>query len=508
MTILQPDAWNVVGQQQPRVLWTPSGAVSSAGPEVSELAANAGLILDEWQQFSLYWGLAERADGKYAASDVGICVSRQNGKGSILEAVELGDLFLLDTELTIHSAHLFKTSKEAQLRLEQLIEGDPELDRYFSSHRGKTWHSTGQEGLELYRDGKKRRLFFTTRTKGGGRGLTGDRVIIDEAMYYYPEQDAALRPTLSARPNPQVWLTGSAGTQESVMFGKMRRNALKGASPRLFWAEWSINGHSDLCPHDCTEHDSDTDLNSLAKANPGLGKRITVEFIETSERPMMDRKMFRIERLGVGDWPVDDEGWLIISEPHWRARQDDYASAGHPMVFGVDTSPDKDFSAITVAGPYGNGLRTLEITQQTEILSDYRPGVDWVVPRIKELSKRWKAPFVINKASQAGLYIPELEKAGVKLILPSNRDYYQGCGDLYANVVPRSGMTPTLVHRGQAGLTSAVAGAIKKDVGDMWMWDRRNAVTDITPLVSGTLAWWGLSMRLAKPPPKPKAAWG
>lgn len=504
----QPYELNAEGRQQPRVLWLPSGIVSSAGPEVTELSANAGLILDEWQQFCLYYGLAERADGKYAASDIGICVSRQNGKGSILEAVELGDLFLLDTELTIHSAHLFKTSKEAQLRLEQLIEGDPDLDRYFSSHQGKTWHSTGQEGLELVRDGKKRRLFFTTRTKGGGRGLTGDRVIIDEAMYYYPEQDAALRPTLSARPNPQVWLTGSAGTQESVMFGKMRRNALKGASPRLFWAEWSIDGHSDLCHPQCTDHDPDEGLESLAKANPGLGKRITVEFIETSERPMMDRAMFRIERLGVGDWPVDDEGWLLISEPHWTARKDENAAPQVPLVFGIDTSPNKDFSAITVAGQVGDGNRLVEITQFSEMLSDHRPGVDWVVPRVKELYKRWKAPFVINKAHQAGLYVTELEKAGVKLMFPTMREYQQACGDFYANVVPKPGMTPTLVHRGQGGLNAAVAGAVKKDVGDVWMWDRRNTIADITPLVSGTLAWWGLSERLAKPPPKPKAAWG
>lgn len=473
-----------------------------------ELAADSGLILDEWQQFCLYYGLAERADGKYSASDIGICVSRQNGKGSILEAVELADLFLLDTQLTIHSAHLFKTSKEAQLRLEQLIEASPDLDRYFSSHKGKTWHSAGQEGIELERDGKKRRLFFVTRTKGGGRGLTGDRVIIDEAMYYYPEQDAALRPTLSARPNPQVWLTGSAGVQESVMFGKMRRNAIKGASPRLFWAEWSIDGHSELCHAECTDHDPDEGTESLAKANPGLGKRITVEFIETSERPMMDHKMFRIERLGVGDWPTTDEGWLLIPEAHWMARRDENAAAQAPFVFGVDTSPDKDFSAITVAGVVGDGNRVVEITQKTEILSDHRPGCDWVVPRIIELHKKWKAPFVINKSHQAGLYVDDLEKAGVKLIFPTMREYQQGCGDLFANVVPRPGMTPTLVHRGQSGLTTAVAGAVKKEVGDVWMWDRKSAVTDITPLVSGTLAWWGLSKRLAKPPPKPKAAWG
>lgn len=484
--------------------------MTSSGPEVVELAADSGLILDEWQQLCLYYGLAERADGIYAAADVGIVVSRQNGKGSILEALELADLFLLDTELTIHSAHVFETSKEAQQRLELLIESSPDLDRYFSSHGGKTWHATGQEGMQLHRDGKKRRLKFKTRTKSGGRGLTGDRVIIDEAMYYFPEQDAALRPTLSARPNPQIWLTGSAGNAESVMFGKMRRNALKGLSPRLFWAEWSIDGHSDLCSADCTAHDPDDTLESLARANPGLGTRITVEFIETSERPNMDKDMFRIERLGAGAWPPDEDGWVVIPEPAWMARLDENCAAQAPFVFAIDTAPDKSMSAITVAGPNGDGNRVVEITQVSEMLSDHRPGVDWVVPRAKELAKKWKAPFVINKGTQAGMYVDELEKAGVRLMHPTNQDYSLGCGDFYVSVVPRSGMTPILLHRGQPTLTTAIAGAVKKDVGggNVWQWDRKSAVTDITPLVSATLAWWGLAKVLAKPPPRPKAAWG
>lgn len=513
MTSWRSDEPTAVGEQQPRILWTPSGLVSSSGPEVVELAADAGLILDEWQQLCLYFGLGERADGKYAASDVGIVVSRQNGKGSILEAVELGDLFLLDTELVIHSAHLFETSKEAQLRLENLIEGSPDLDRYFSSHGGRAWHAAGQEGLELVRDGKKRRLKFKTRTKGGGRGLTGDRVIIDEAMYYYADQDAALRPTLSARPNPQMWLTGSAGTKESTMFGKMRAVALKGTGGRLFWAEWSIDGCSDLCPPDCTDHDPEDErqgrerlILSYAKANPGLGTRISVEHIE-GERAMMDRDMFRIERLGVGDWPTEDDAWAVISEEAWAARTDETAQPEQPFVFALDVSPDKSSAAITVAGHTSDQRTCVEITHEG-VVYDHRPGTNWVVKRCVELWKRWKRPFVIDKGTQAGAFVLELEKAGVKLIHPTAREYAQGCGMVYSAVVPKRGNTPTLVHHGQPGMTTAVAGATKRDLADVWAWDRKNSTTDITPLVSATLAWWGLAQITHKPKPKPKAAWG
>lgn len=473
---------------------------------MTELAREAGLFLDPWQRLCLKYGLAERADGTYAASDVGICVARQNGKGSILEAVELGDLFLLDTELCIHSAHLFETSKEAQVRLLNLIEACPSLDRDFVRFKGKSWQAAGQEGIEVTRDGKKRRLKFKTRTKGGGRGLSGDRVIIDEAMYYVAEQDAALRPTLSARPNPQMWLTGSAGTKESTMFGKMRSQALKKDAPRLFWAEWSIDGCNALCMDDCDEHDPVDQESSYAKANPGLGIRLTTEHIE-GERRMMDPDMFTIERLGNGDWPSEDDAWAMIPEDVWWDRHDALSAPQAPFCFAIDVTPDKAWASIAVVGAAGDGRIAAEITSEGTVI-DHRQGTNWLVRRCVELHKRWKAPFVLDKGAQAGAFVDRLEAAGVKLIFPTMREYAQGCGMVYSSIMPRKGNTPDFIHRGQVSLTNAVAGAVKRDLADVWAWDRRNASSDISPLVAVTLAWWGYHKLTDKPKPRPRSAWG
>jgi hypothetical protein len=81
----------LVGRQTPRVCSVPP-YVSSAGREAVELAALAGLELDEWQAFVLEHALGERADGRWAAFEVGVLVPRQNGKGGILEARELAGL--------------------------------------------------------------------------------------------------------------------------------------------------------------------------------------------------------------------------------------------------------------------------------------------------------------------------------------------------------------------------------------------------------------------------------
>jgi len=86
----------------------------SAGAEAVAIARSAGLILDPWQEFVLHHGLGRRtAGGRRSAS---VCVPRQNGKGGIIEALELAALFVFKDRLVTRSAHEFATSREALFR--------------------------------------------------------------------------------------------------------------------------------------------------------------------------------------------------------------------------------------------------------------------------------------------------------------------------------------------------------------------------------------------------------
>jgi hypothetical protein len=87
-TLLESAPPDLVGEQRPRICHVPE-YVSSAGEEAVDLAAMAGLYLDPWQQFELAHSLGERADGKWAAFEVGTVIPRQNGKDAMLEAREL-----------------------------------------------------------------------------------------------------------------------------------------------------------------------------------------------------------------------------------------------------------------------------------------------------------------------------------------------------------------------------------------------------------------------------------
>ena len=137
---------------------------STSGEEAVELAASAGLFLDPWQIDAVFDLLGEDASGRWAATSGGLICPRQNGKGSIIEALELAWMFLCDVDLIFHSAHLFATASDAYARLKLLIQNTSDLHRQVRSYS----ESHGQEGITL-RNGK--RIRFVTRSKSGGRGF-------------------------------------------------------------------------------------------------------------------------------------------------------------------------------------------------------------------------------------------------------------------------------------------------------------------------------------------------
>jgi hypothetical protein len=166
---------------------------------------------------------ASAPDGKWAAFEVGVEVAAQNGKGAILEARELAGLFLLGERLIIHSAHQFDTSLEAFRRLLCLIEDTPDFDRRVQ----RVSRSHGEEGIELK---NRQRIRFRTRTKGGGRGFSGDCLILDEAMILPESAHGALLPTLSARPNPRSGTRARPSTRTSTRRHRLRASASAASS--------------------------------------------------------------------------------------------------------------------------------------------------------------------------------------------------------------------------------------------------------------------------------------
>jgi hypothetical protein len=471
-----------VGVQEPSFRSAPKYKVSK-GREAIEIAASVGLDLDPWQQMALEIGGGCKPDGKWAAFEVGGMVSRQNGKGGILEARELAGLFCWGERLIIHSSHEFATSMEAFLRMEELLEGSADLSRQIKSIS----RSHGSEGYVL-KTGQ--RLRYRTRTKGGGRGFTGDTLMLDEAMDLPEMFHGALLPTLSGRSiegNPQVWYMGSAVDQlvheHGIVFARVRERGLTGKDPSLAYFEYSVDRREKGDPLPFTpDRVSDEllgDEEAWAEANPGLGIRISASHI-AKELRSMDSRTFAVERLGVGDWPATDgSSQAVIDLETWKALTDTDSVITGSVCFAFDVTPDRSASSICVAGKRDDGLEHVEVV-------DHRRGTGWVVPRLVELQAAHEpSAFVCDGKGPAGSLIRELEEFGIEPVTVTANEHANACGLLF-DLVEQDGLR----HLGTVELTAAVKGAAKRPLGDAWAWSRRSSVVDISPLVGCTLSLW------------------
>jgi phage terminase large subunit-like protein len=451
-------AGRVFGIQTPRVSSVPDSPWS-LGEDAVQLAATAGLHLDPWQETVLVGAMGESEPDKWAAFEVGLIVSRQNGKGSILEARELHALYLEpQTKLILHSSHEFKTAAEGFLRVKSLIDNTDALRRRVKSIRT----SHGEEGIELL-DGS--RLRFVARSTGSGRGFSGDLVILDEAYALSAAAMAALMPTLSARPNPQIWYTSSAGMPHSDQLRRVRDRGRSTTPGRLAYFEWSAHEEVSL-----------DDREAWRQANPALGHRIQLDFIETERVALPDNEFAR-ERLGI--WP-DDGSAAVISGKVWDALADPESRPGDRLVFAADAAPDRGSAAIA-----SSGMRT-DDRIHTKVV-DHRPGMGWVVKRLVDLNNRYRpAAILLDPSGPIGSIIAELAENGIEPVLVSAREMAQACGVFHDDAV-----NDRLRHTGQDVLAAALRSATTRPLGDAWVWHRRESTDDISPLVASTLAVHG-----------------
>jgi hypothetical protein len=470
-------AERLVGSQRPRSLWIPPYATSSGDEALEVCALVPGLKFDPWQEFVLRESLGERPDGKWAALEVGLEVSRQNGKGGFLEGRQLTGVFLLEERLQIHTAHQFDTSLEAFGRLLELIESTPDFDREVM----RVVKSHGEEGIEFR---GKRRIRFRTRTGGGGRGFSGDVLYLDEAMIVSEAMHGALFPVLSARPNPQIIYTGSAVDQleheHGRVFARIRERGLAGGDPSLAWFGWgqcpSGPDEEPVLPDTEAAEQLLDDPEVWAASNPGLGIRISPDFI-AAERRSLSARNFAVERLGIGDWPEpeDDENDLF-DMVEWSELRDRESKVQAPAL-AVDVSPDRSWASISAA----------DSEERVELVERKR-GARWVIARLGELVKDHGVEVVVlDGRGPAAAFQEEIEEEiGIEVTVTSTADFTQACSGFFDAV--KEG---TLRHGGQPELDAAVKGAKTRPLGEAWAFSRKKSDIDITPLVSGALARWG-----------------
>lgn len=492
MSLISSDSGVRTGSQRPRIESCPLYS-STAADDAIDLAALAGLFLDPWQEHVLRGALGEKRNGKWSAFRVGLVVPRQNGKNALLEARELAGLFLFGEKRIIHTAHEVKTARESMLSLmnrmkavpdlmEQVLGFEGDLDRDFSGMK------VGNDPSITLKNGNK--ISYAARSKGSGRGFTGDLIVLDEAYALKLDELAAMLPTMAAKSiegNPQVWFTSSAGMPESDLLDSMRQDGIRKRSDRLAYFEWSAEDDAAV-----------DDVDAWYQANPGLGIRISEQYVRDELETLVSEsgsdEQFKRERLGI--W-AKLGGESVFTAGRWDALREEGSRPGDRLVFSVDVSPNRDSASIGLLSFRDDGLVHAELIENMV-------GTSWVSPKLTQLRDKWDpAAIVAIAGSQAESLIPAWKRDGVRVRLIKFSEYVQACGLFYDMVVDGK-----LRHLGDPIVAAAVDGAKQAWRADQasWYWSRKHSDVDITSLVALTVGVAGLEQKTGRLSGNPRKA--
>lgn len=502
----------VLGSQEPTHLWCPPYEVT-LGDKAARLYEASGGILDPWQKLALKIAMARNPVGTWLCFEMAIIVSRQNGKGEVLIALELAWLFLFGEKLIIHSAHLFETSREHFLKIQAIIERTPAFLRrveQIKEGRGseeiilKPQHAPQRDCTPECKKCMRARLKFMTRKGGAARGFTGGKLVLDEAMYLDATMMAAGLPTMATRRDAQVIYAASAGMPQSTQLALVRKRGL--AHERniglVMWeadrAIYDENGR-------LIGGDDPRSARTHAKVNPAYGIRIDAEAVDREALAMggYDSREFGIERLGIGDYPQDDDRWEVLSKEEWKGALDHDSMIGPvgPRSHFLAIDSEAGVTTLAVAG------KRLDGKIHFEVIARHR-GTAWTLDKLlgdpeqehptlgrlglwARLGRPHIACLKNGEATEVALKLAEQVKdeqrkpADRKVQFPTEGEYAAACAGFVEGV-----RTKAFVHIGQDSTEHAIAAAAKRENAEGgWRWDR-DVPTERAPIVTSTLATW------------------
>ena len=455
------------GQAPPRVRHAPQRTSQNSWEDVADLSARFGIVLDEWQETVLQAAMGERQDGRWSTPQVGVSTPRQNGKSQLIVARALAGILLFGEQLIICSAHQQDTAREVFTRMVDILEDHPYLNDRVEAY-GKALNR------EYIRFKTGQVIRFKARSTGGGRGFSCDCLLLDEAQILGRPAWSAILPTMSARPNPQMWLLGTPPTpqDDGEVFAQIRQVGLDGKQGRIAYLEWSADVTDDL-----------DDPATWAKANPSFGTRISHDAVAL-ERAAMDDEQFGRERLGMWD---EASTQRVIPQDAWSAIADVASKPDSLFTLAVDVAPDRTIAAVALAGLRADGRWHVELDQQ-------RNGVAWVAPWIQRRCQENRIrAVVVDGSSPAMTVVEDLARLKVRTTLMTARDVAQAFGVFYDGVAAE-----TLRHNDQPQVAAALTVARKRELAGGSAWSRKTSTSDITPIVACTFALWG-SQRVKQP---------
>lgn len=454
-----------------RELVIPKGIVTTAWPRVVSKCAEMGVTFDSWQHGVGAIALGKRKNGKYAATVGGVVLSipRQVGKTFLVGMIIIALCVLFPGFKVLWTAHRTRTSSMTFSSMQGMVK-----KKKIWPHVRAIRTANGEQEIH-FTNGSV--IMFGAREQGFGRGFDQvDAEVFDEAQILTAKALEDMIPAANASKQESGALLFFMGTpprpsDPGEEFSNRRSKALSGKSNDMVYVELSADPDADP-----------DDYEQVAKANPSYPHRTPVESIQRMRENLTDDDSFKREGLGI--WDAEDSA-RVIDEDSWNAIADPASMAVERLTLAIDVPPNRTISSVALAGRRPDGRWHVE-------LDDSRKGVDWVIPWVKSRVEKNRLHAVVAD-EMCGLVE---ERRGrhyligtdivVTLAAAEGRDMAIACAKFYDGVIDRS-----VVHTDQPQVNVALSLARKRPLQSGWAWNRKDAASDITPIVAETLALWG-----------------
>lgn len=481
---MKPD-W-LIGCQTPVYEHVPEGDPEFANKAV-EFVHWCGLDLYPWQEDYVRDSLLKTDDGMWSAREDVAILARQNGKGTCLVALELIFIYLCGTKRIMHSAHFLDTAMDARDRLWDVIEDHPGLMSWWEDEHPGVPRPVLGNGKDAIKFPNGAKIYYRTRTKKTGRGLSFDLLIFDECFDLPNEIYAAMNNTTKARPNAKtIFISSPVNIKEHFhgdIFSAKRWAAMDGAKGMLF-KEWSIADDDD--PHD---------PESWAKANPSLVNEprpgVQLDSVESESHAAKTSEAlldaFLVETLGKGEWvprdaDVGTDFVPIFDIARWKSQEistPPVKGVGYSCI-GIDVTPDGEKAGVVSAVEFDD-----KYFLSVSPVEDFdRDGV--VESSVRAVEMNDPVGVVVDPSGQGSTLIAPFRSAGVDPEKASGSKV-----SIAYELLRRLFDEGRILHDGDSRWLEALNVAVERSRNGRFRSLERFG-GDVTVLVAASLALWGL----------------
>lgn len=317
----------------------PPTVVGSWGPDVEAWALRElGIRLDRHQRRALNRALAFDRHGRLVHELYLYSTARQNGKTVTVRSLIGWALTAARIPEWRQILGLAYDRGQAQIPYKAVLEDLAPIKRRYP--RGGL-ALTRYLGIRSDLYGRHREYHVGSKeSRNQIRGTTNDLVPFDEVRTQVNyETWAAVEPTTTARPDPLIFATSTAGDDRSVLlrdWWERGRRIIDGAEP---FAGFGMTWYA------ADDDDSPDDPRAWRKANPALAERRLSEPTIRNSLYTLSPGAFRSERLNL--WSEGGDEWLPPGL--WRARTGPQPAETIRVVLAAEAVPTWRRVTVTVA---------------------------------------------------------------------------------------------------------------------------------------------------------------